>query len=51
MLAVAKGSHVPLTTLMDAATLSQAHLIQPGRVLKAELQVQFLLLKVVQLHL
>lgn len=40
MLAVVISPHGSITVLMDAATLSQALLIQPGRALGAEPQVR-----------
>ena len=40
MLAVVIFPHGSVTVLTDAATLSQALLIQPGRALEAELQVR-----------
>ena len=40
MLAVVTSPHGSVTALTGAATLSQAHLIQPGRALEAEFQVK-----------
>ena len=49
MLAVATSPHGSVTILSDAATLSQALLIQPGRALEAELQVKSSLRELLQL--
>jgi hypothetical protein len=51
MLAVVIFPHRSITVLMDAATLSQAHLIQPGRALGAEPQVRSSFREFLQLHL
>src|SRR5881296_683890 len=40
MLAVVTSPHGSATALVGAATLSQAHFIQPGRALEAEFQVK-----------
>jgi hypothetical protein len=51
MLAVASFPHGSETALMGVATLSQAHLIQPGRALRAEPQVKSSFREVLQLHI
>jgi hypothetical protein len=51
MLAVVTSPHGSVTTLSGAATLSQAHLIQPGRALGAEPQVRSSFREVLQLHM
>jgi hypothetical protein len=51
MLAVVTSPHGSVTTLSGAATLSQAHLIQPGRALEAELQVRSSFRESLQLRL
>ncbi len=51
MLAVVMVPHGFITVHKDAATLSQAHLIQPGRALEAELQVRSSFRESLQLHL
>src|SRR5260370_39593695 len=51
MLAVVSLPHGRETTLAGAATLSQALLIQPGRALKAELQVRSSFRESLQLHM
>jgi hypothetical protein len=51
MLAVVIFPHGSLTVFTDAATLSQAHLIQPGRALRAESQVRPSLREFLQLHM
>ena len=51
MLAVISSPHGFEITLSGAATLSQAHLIQPGRALGAEPQVRASFRESLQLHL
>ena len=51
MLAVISFPHGFETALTGAATLSQAHLIQPGRALEAELQVRASFRESLQLHI
>ena len=51
MLAVMISPHGSITVLVDAATLSQAHLIQPGRALEAKLQVRASVREFLQLHM
>jgi hypothetical protein len=51
MLAVTSCPHGFEITLPGAATLSQAHLIQPGRALEAELQVRASFPESLQLHM
>jgi hypothetical protein len=50
MLAVVISPHGSITVRMDAATLSQAHLIQPGRALGAAPQVRASFRESLQLH-
>ena len=51
MLAVVIFPHGSITVLTDAATLSQAHLIQPGRALRAEPQVRSSFRESLQLYM
>ena len=51
MLAVVIFPHGAITALADVATLSQAHLIQPGRALGAEPQVRPSFREFLQLHM
>jgi hypothetical protein len=51
MLAVVMLPRGFITVQKDAATLSQALLIQPGRALETELQVRFSFRESLQLHL
>jgi len=51
MLAVVISPRGSTTVLVDAATLSQAHLIQPGRALEAEPQVKSSFREFLQLHM
>jgi hypothetical protein len=51
MLAVVTSPHGSVTALSSAATLSQAHLIQPGRALRAEPQVRASFREFLQLHM
>ena len=51
MLAVVISPHGSITVLMDAATLSQTRLIQPGRALGAEPQVRASFHEFLQLHM
>ena len=51
MLAVVTSPHGSITVLMDAATLSQALLIEPGRALEAEFQVKSSFREFLQLHM
>ena len=51
MLAVVTSPCGSMTVLTDAATLSQAHLIQPGRALRAEPQVKSSFRESLQLHM
>ncbi len=51
MLAVAISPHGFIAVLLDAATLSQALLIQPGRALRAESQVRSSFRESLQLYL
>ena len=51
MLAAITSPHGSVTVLADAATLSQAHFIQPGRVLGAEPQVKSSLREFLRLHM
>ncbi len=51
MLAVVTSPHGLITVHKDAATLSQAHLIQPGRALGAEPQVRSSFREFLQLHM
>ena len=51
MLAVVTSPCGSMTVLTDAATLSQAHLIQPGRALRAEPQVRSSFRESLQLYM
>src|SRR5258708_21470020 len=51
MLAVVVFPHGSITVLTDVATLSQAHLIQPGRALGAEPQVRSSFRESLQLYM
>jgi hypothetical protein len=51
MLAVVISPRGLTTVLVDAATLSQAHLIQPGRALRAEPQVRASFRESLQLYI
>jgi hypothetical protein len=51
MLVVVTSPHGSVTALAGAATLSQAHFIQPGRTLRAEPQVRSSFREFLQLHM